>query len=144
MSTINYQGDPKLFLDKNGAYLDFRGGQPVMDQGFENAALISLLTKKGWHGNAFLSEEERIGSDFQNIATSTITASSLEKINKEAEKALDKPFFGSVSSATVNPEGYIINSDIEIKPPGYDSGVIKIEKNGENWIFQKDNPAHRR
>jgi len=144
MTTLNYQGDPKIFLDKNGAYLDFRGGQPIMDQGLENAALISLFTKKGWHGNIFLSDGEKIGSDFQEIATKTITASSLENINQEAIKALDKPFFGDVSAETINPLNYRINTEILIKPPGYDSGVIQLEKNGENWIFQKINPAHGR
>ena len=143
MSTINYQGDPKLFIDKNGAFLEFRGGQPLMDQGLENAALISLFTKKGWHGNAFLSSEEKIGSDFQEVGIGTITATSLEKINQEAVKALEKPFFGNVQAITVNPINYRINTGILIRPPGYDSGVIQIEKNGENWIFQKNNPAHK-
>ena len=42
----NYEGDPKLFIDENGSYLKFENGQPVMDQGFENFALIQLLTDR--------------------------------------------------------------------------------------------------
>jgi hypothetical protein len=40
--SLVFQGDPRLFLDKNGAYIAFSGGQPVMDRGFENVVLILL------------------------------------------------------------------------------------------------------
>ena len=39
-----YSGDPRIVLTADGADFDYIGGQPVMDQGVENLALISLLT----------------------------------------------------------------------------------------------------
>ena len=69
-----YQGDPKIILTENGATLKFVGGQPVMDRGLENFALISLLTKTGWAGNFFIrAEADKIGSDFEEAALNTRT-----------------------------------------------------------------------
>ena len=39
-----FSGDPKIILTPYGANLDYEGGQPVMDQGMENQALLSLFT----------------------------------------------------------------------------------------------------
>jgi phage gp46-like protein len=54
-----YDGDPRIFMDDgDGSYLLFKGGQPVMDSGLENAVFISLFTTLdppesvlGWCGN---------------------------------------------------------------------------------------------
>ena len=43
----NFQGEPKIFVDKNGAFTKYKGGQPIMDAGLENTVLISLGTKPG-------------------------------------------------------------------------------------------------
>lgn len=139
-----YEGDPKLYIDKNGSYLDFRGGQPVMDQGLENMAVISLLTKKGWHGNVFLNNVNKIGSDFEEVAKKSITSTSLENTKQAVERALDKPVFGKKIINVENPINYRVDVDIIIEPPGSDTGHLVLEKNGENWLFQKTNPANER
>ena len=78
--TNNYQGDPRLFLDENGSYLKFKGGQPVMDKGLENMVYIKLFTSKGWAGNTLFSNPaNHIGSDFELSLEAPITLQSLKK-----------------------------------------------------------------
>ena len=78
-----YQGDPRLFLDSDGSFLKFTGGQPVMDRGLENIVLISLFTRPGWPGNVlFQDENQKIGSDFLDIANQSITLRLLLKTHR--------------------------------------------------------------
>lgn len=140
-----FSGDPRLFLSENGARLIFKGGQPVMDRGLENLALISLFTKKGWAGNVLFSKsDEKIGSDFEEAAKQPITLSALNNIAQTAEKALDNPAFGKVTVTVENPEGSRLIVTILIRPPGYDSRVLILTRNGNNWIAQKEDPAEGR
>lgn len=139
-----YQGDPKLFMDKDGSYLKFVGGQPVMDQGIENMASISFFTDENWFGNAFLPDKNKIGSDFETVAAKSITLSSLEDTRRAAENALSNYAFGTKTAEITNPLYYRLDVSILIEPPGKDSGVLNLEKNGENWLFQKLDPAYRR
>ena len=70
MSFDAYQGDPKVFIDEDGAYLIFRNGQPVMDAGVENATIMSLLTEEdpNWYGNILVEKnEEKIGSNSKEL-----------------------------------------------------------------------------
>ena len=46
-----FQGDVAVSITEDGAKMKFINGQPVMDQGLENAVLISLFTKKGYFEN---------------------------------------------------------------------------------------------
>jgi phage gp46-like protein len=140
-----YQGDPALVLGVNGSKLVFKGGQPVMDQGLENLALISLFTTQGWVGNSlFADPAQRIGSDFMDAANQPITLSMLNDVAQAAKRALDDPAFGNVIVNVENPNSYRLNVTIRLEPPGQDSMELLLEKNGLNWIFQKLKPAHER
>ena len=140
-----YQGDPRLFLDGNGAYIKFKGGQPVMDRGLENMVLMKLFTRSGWPGNVlFLNPAERIGSDFELSLEQPITLTSLNNIRNAAIRALSDPAFGSVDVVVTNSESYRIDIIITIEPPGQDIQKLLVTRNGLNWIAQKLDPAYKR
>jgi hypothetical protein len=139
-----YQGDPRLFLDENGSELEFKNGQPVVDQGLENSALISLFTAPGWAGNIFLAASQKIGSEFEELASGTITLQSLIDTEKAALSALDDEAYGEVSVEVVNSNSYRLNTKIRISPPGRDVDTLLVQKNGLNWIAQKIDPAEGR
>ncbi len=140
-----YQGDPRLFLDADGSYLVFKGGQPVMDRGLENMVMIKLFTRKGWAGNAVLpNEANHIGSDFLASFDQPITITSFNDIRNATLKALKDPAFGDIEVNVSNPQSYRINVDILIRFPGGDILKLLVTKNGLNWTAQKLDPAYKR
>jgi len=144
MATDLYSGDPKIILTEDGADMVFKGGQPVMDQGFENFALMSLFTLPGWVGNTLLEPDEQIGSEFENLAKEPITLSNLDDMSKEAVRSLKNDSFGIISANITNPNSNFRQADILIKPPGRLEKNISSVQNGQNWIQQKINPASER
>lgn len=139
-----FQGDPSIKMTPNGATLVFIGGQPVMDAGVENQALIALFTEKGWAGNHLLPVKSQIGSDFERLARGAITLSRLALIEKTAEAALQADIFGTVTVEVSNPTSWQIDVKILIQPPGDTESVILLTGNGQNWVSQANNPAHVR
>lgn len=144
-----YQGDPKLTLDENGADLVFKGGQPVMDRGLENAALISLHTREGWAGNVFFrSPAEQIGSQYENRLQDPITLKAFNNVRNAATKALqwmiDEKAASSIDVSVSNPTGKKVQTAVLIKPPSRDPLVLLLTKNGLNWIAQTVDPAYLR
>ena len=140
-----FSGDPRIFLSENGSRLIFKGGQPVMDRGLENLALISLFTSRGWVGNILFSDiDQQVGSDFEESANQPITLSMLNDVAQAAERALDNPAFGNVIVTVENPNGNRLNVIILIQPPGQDSRVLILSRNGDNWVAQKLEPAEGR
>ena len=139
-----YQGDPKLYLTKDGANLKYIEGQPVMDKGLENLAFISLLTEE-WAGNDLFDDvNQKIGSDFEESTRQPITLQNLIDNQDAALKALKNPAFNNVGVEVLNPNGYRRNITIRLEPPGQDVGTLTLTKNGLNWIAQSADPAHRR
>jgi hypothetical protein len=143
--TDPYEGDPKMILTENGVTMNFVGGQPVMDQGLENYALISLLTAPGWVGNYFIRDEsEKYGSDFEPIALKTRTLSGLRLVEDAAERALDSPLFEEINTSAINPRSDFLQVTSLLKPPNQEEQILTLTKNSANWINQTDNPAYRR
>lgn len=140
-----YQGDPRIFIDENGAYLNFVGGQPTMDRGLENLAIISLFTRLGWAGNVLFDDtNQQIGSDFEEIANQPITFEMLNDLRNAAERALDNPAFGTVTATINNPSGHRLEITVLIEPPGQDVQMLLLTKNGLNWRSQALDPAYKR
>lgn len=144
-----YQGDPALFLSENGSRMIFKGGQAILDAGFENAVKISLMTKQGWIGNdLFRNENKKVGSDFLKINEGSITLQGLNLREQSAKKALqwmiDSGIAQEIEVAIENPTGYILDYYILIKPPGKTAQELFFTKNGSNWIAQRFDPAHER
>ncbi len=144
MNKNRFEGDPKIIVTPDGWTVQYIGGQPVMDQGLENVATISLLTKENWVGNIFLTEKQKIGSSVRRISAGAITLLKLNDIRQAAEKALDIAVFGNVEAEVLNPVSSYIKLNILIQPPGRDIEKLTLERNGQNWINQALNPAYRR
>lgn len=132
-----FQGDPKLMLTADGAEMQIMGGQPVMDQGLSNFVNISLFTKKGWFGNAFISDQDKkYGSDFLKESEKVITIQQLNNIRLAVEKGLQNPVVGNVEAQVINVEKNNLRIDIKISPPGQDVETLRATRNGVNWIMQ--------
>jgi phage gp46-like protein len=140
--TNRFQGDPKLYLTPDGADLDFIGGQPVMDAGFENQVFISLFTASGWWGNDVIrNTDEQIGSDFEKNAKGTITLTKLNDVKQQAENALAYQAFGNVDIEVTNPVSTHLNIKAVISPPGRTPEELILTSNGQNWINQANEGA---
>lgn len=135
-----YSGDPRIVLGPEGADLDYRGGQPVMDQGLENQALLSLFTTPGWVGNTLLPVERRVGSDFEETAAQAITLQGLADVANAAERALKSPFFPELAVAVTNPVGNRLAVAVTLGP-GRTLGLTRV---GLAWQAQRENPASGR
>jgi phage gp46-like protein len=121
---------------ENGADFRYVTGQPVMDQGVHNAAVISLFTETGWGGNVFLPPESRIGSDFVKLSRGTLTLSRLADIENSAERALESKLFPRVSAEARNPTGDRLDVNIKIGP----GGTLNLNREGPLWRAQGKNP----
>lgn len=146
MKSPGFEGDPKIFIGADGAYLEYRDGQPVMDEGLENHDVIALLTTPGWVGNDLFDEARQVGSDFEAIARGPITLSSLNDTAKAAERALaaDIAETSEVEVAVANPTGSRLDVRIVRRPPGGDLQAFLLTRNGAAWINQVNNPASER
>jgi len=143
-----FTGDPAVKITEHGARMKFVGGQPVMDQGIENAVQISLFTKKGWWGNFLLKENEKIGiTDFNTIRV-VVDIQTINDYRDDAEKALkwmtETGLASKIDVVVTNPYTNQIWTKILITPPGQDVMELLFIKNGLNWILQAQNPAHER
>ena len=142
------QGDPKIKIDEDGADLVFRGGQPIMDSGLENAVLISLFSGSEWFGNAFSLPSSRIESRFYALSLKPITVSRLAELERAAKADLK----GLVSAGAIadpfvrasNPSGDRIIVELTISPPGAEAETILLSRYGGNWSVQTTKPASAR
>lgn len=140
-----YQGDPRLVMTERGSTLIFKGGQPVMDQGIENQALISLFTTPGWIGNSLLADQnQHIGSDFLESTRQPITLNMLTEVEQAAIRALQSPIFGNITVNVSNPRSDVLKIVIRLEPPGQDARTLILTRNGQNWQNQAVNPANER
>lgn len=144
-----FQGDPAIQITSDGANLKFIDGQPIMDKGFENAVVISLFTKQNWPGNVLFDvADEKVGSDFQESMMLPINIDGLNKRRQAAERALawlkNSGKAKDITVTVTNPNSNIIIVNVLISPPEGDNVDLTLENFGANWIFQRNDPAHRR
>jgi phage gp46-like protein len=145
----NWDGEPRLVVTENGTTIEIHGGQPVMDAGIENAALISLLTDPGWWGNQFLEADYRVGdSTFGEVCTGTLTKTTFVKAESEAKRALkwmvDEGIASEIVASVSNREGLGVDAEVTIVRPGGEQDEIALRRFGENWIRQGTDPASAR
>ena len=145
MIVDRFQGDPKLILTDDGVDIKYSGGNPIMDAGLENLAQISLLTAPGWWGNSLLdNDDQKLGSNFEEVANGILNLQKLNDTEQAAEAALDNPAFGKVTPIVTNPADSTLQAKILIEPPGQDIETIILTRNGINWQNQAIDPAYRR
>ena len=140
MTTLNvdqFDGDIALMLGADGGYIDYIGGQPVMDAGgLETAVNISLFTQDGWWGNALYSNDtdSQIGSDFEERVMSksidTLYLRDIEEAGKEAlQWMINVSLAQSVETEALWPELDTILYDILITKPDNTTLRLRYELN---------------
>lgn len=145
----NFQGDPKIFLGENGSYLKFIAGQSIMDQGFENPINILLFTRKGWSGNALVSDpNDHIGSDFEKATEQALNLNTFNDIRKQGLLALkqleERKLVKDIEIKVSNPVANELHIEFEITSLEGDLHRLLLVKNGINWYYQDVNPANRK
>lgn len=149
MTFDRFQGDIAVKITEQGATMEFKGGQPVMDQGLENAAQISIFTKRGYWGNTLTQDEnEKIGSDFEQGRT-VIDIETINDYTDDARIALqwmkNVGLASKIDISVLNPKLDLISTSIKIYLPGVGTLTeLLFIKNGINWLQQAANPAHER
>ena len=130
----SFEGDPKLFLEINGATLNYNDGQPDMEQGLENQILLSLFTKEGWCGNIFLPPENRVSSDFERKCSVAINLSGLADIEDSAVRALTSKAFPYVDVTAKNQSSNNLRVDIIVR----DGMNMSLTREGALWRNQRE------
>lgn len=86
---MGYEGDPKLFPYGDACDLEVVNGQPIMDDGLENAVFLSIFTTAQWWGNSVAdTDEERYLSRFNELQRRTLTDATLLDAEEYARAAL--------------------------------------------------------
>ena len=141
MTPDRYSGDPRILIGPQGATLDYEGGQPVMDQGIENQALISLFTRQGWCGNLFLPSPQQVGSDFESACAAPLTLQSINAdIPNAMQRALASPMFPELAVSVTNPASWDVKVVATIGP----GAALTLDRRGMLWSAQTTNPASAR
>ncbi len=145
-----YGGDPKIILTAYGADLDYGGtgnpptggrGQPTMDQGVENWALLALFTTD-WVGNVFFPAAQKLKSPFETTFIGQgITIGTLNQMTTLAASVLKSAGFPEASATATNPQGDRIAAQI-VAGPGQQP--LSLQKLGPLWQNQAQNPASQR
>lgn len=144
-----FDGDPKLIMTPDGTTMEFNGGQPVMDAGLENAALISLFTDSEWWGNQYLDGEFRIDDGaFNEIMSGAITRTTFVQAENEIKRALkwmvDDGLASEIEATVTNRAGTGIDLEVNILAPSGTRATLALRRYGANWIRQADDPATAR
>lgn len=135
-----FDGDPLIILTTDGADMQFKGGQPVMDQGFLNHVNFSLLTESGhWSEDLERNVARRYNGEFQKQIKKPITRQMLIDSARSAEADVRGNEFKNVTTSITNPVRDNINLDILLTPPTRDQEALRLTRTGENWIQQRDN-----
>lgn len=142
MTIDRYSGDPRIILTPAGANLDYEGGNPVMDQGVENMAILSLFTNSSWIGNLLLPVDNQIGSSFEaSVQGQALTLKGLALIQSLATVALTLPAFPALTVAVTNPASDRIKINATIGPG---LAPLSFLKAGQNWQAQALSSASSR
>jgi phage gp46-like protein len=142
-----FEGDPKVYIDEDGSFLKWVNGQPVMDQGFENFEIISLLTEGEYWGD-FLEtdpDEKFKNCRFIDSQNTSINISSLNSYRTNAEFALEWLVKNKIAKELIvnvtNPNGNRLNFEIVTKSPT-NQDVINLSNVNNKWYYQANNPAY--
>jgi len=144
-----YEGDPKMILTENGSDIPFKGGQPTMDRGLENAVMISFFTRPGWWGNKLMRKpEQKIGSNVEEQAQKPINLDAINDMRSAMDRAVEwmtnTRVASEIENRVSNPRNNNLRAVSLIKPPDRDVQLILLNKYGDNWINQKIDPAYLR
>lgn len=148
--TDRFSGDVAVKITPNGAEMLIIGGQPVMDQGFHNAALISAATEPGWWGNVLETDPARkIGSEYlQELKKPIVDIESVENLQNalkiDFQWMIDKNIAQQIEPVVTNPQSNTVFAQIKVSPQGQDMDEILLLTNGANWEAQINDPVSER
>lgn len=140
MTPDRFSGDPRITISPKGSNLDYEGGQPIMDAGVENQAILSLFTREGWCGNTFLPTAEQIGSDFEESAGAPLTLQALTDLQNAAERALKSDLFPELAVVVTNPQSW----NVRIVATLGSGTVLSLDRRAMLWAAQAASPASGR
>lgn len=117
---MTYDGDPKI--TGAGDYdLEIVDGQPIMDEGLENAVTLSLFCSSDWWGNAIAGDVGATGSVFESLLSRTLTNKTRQDAEAVARSALawlvDQGIAESVDAVATVPAIGMLGLTITIKQP---------------------------
>jgi phage gp46-like protein len=110
---MGYEGDPKLFPCGDACDLEIVNGQPIMDDGLENAVFLSIFTTAQWWGNSVaLDDAERYLSRFNELQRRTLTEAALLDAEEYAKAALAWLVAGRIAAsvtvaASIMADGFL-------------------------------------
>lgn len=131
-----FSGDVIKTLGENGSSIRFSGGIAQRSESKMNAVLYSLFARD-WVGNLFVTGDQKLQSDFQDLHQVTMTLDALLNIADSAKKSLAwmerKGWFTKIETASRMVEGGIIITQIWFTEEG--GAIIKIEvrKYAQYW-----------
>ena len=129
MAVLCCDGDPKLYETGSGADLSIVGGQPVMDEGLENAVYLSLFTPPGWWGNILSTgPSDRYESQILELFRRTLT----NQVRLDAEKYATDALAWMVTERIADK----ITPTAVILSVGVLGLFIKIEQPGRELILR--------
>lgn len=149
--TNRFDGDPAVKITADGAKMLFVGGQPIMDQGFHNAAQISTMTEQGYWGDALETDEsKKIGqSDFLDLSREAIKELETITLMQDSLKRaynwmIEQNIANQINPVVLTPNSTQTFAEVKISPQGENSDEILLLKNGTNWLAQINSPSAER
>lgn len=131
-----YEGDPLLQLTVDGFDITFTNGQPQMDEGLFNFALLKLFVDDAWIGNTVL--DTAIGSNFTRNNNQPVTLSFLNDLRIRAENAFADDRIKNADVTVTNPTSYQIDVEIRLTAPTDNANILILTRNNSNWVAQKN------
>lgn len=132
---MTFDGDPKLYQTGDGADLVIQDGQPVMDEGLENAVTLSLFcVASEWWGNAIADDTGETGSELESLNRRTLTVKTMQDAEAVARDALawmiDQGIAKTITVTGTMPAVGMLGLTIAIEQP---DGNIQTLKYSINW-----------
>lgn len=145
MTGTAFTGDPRIFINENGAFFEFKSGQPIMDSGLINSYFLSLFVKSKNHRgkapaiNAILPAASQVGSDFIDTVLEPVTVNTINDVIEAAENAtqwmIDSGIILEQTITIVNSDNSYRQLIIEAKRPDGTTRQINF------WLSLDGKPA---
>ena len=138
-----FSGDPYLTLTADGAEITYPGnGQPIMDTGVENQVNLSQFTESGhWSEDLEPDPNKVYSGKMLEAIKQPVTRQSLINMARAAEIDATDPIFSKIESEATNPISQQVLITTKFTPISGDPFVLRLEKNGRNYINQLEDPA---
>jgi len=132
---MNYDGDVKLTATEDGGQITVRSGQPVMDDGLETAAYLSLFSGDYW-GNAISERDEKTESELETLFSHTLNNQVRLDAEEYALQSLawmkQQGIASKIEAEASIPRAGFLGLAITITQPDGTAAVLRYQINWEN------------